>query len=71
MMDVLKITFCLQVRETLRDSVTGEESMKIGHHVDDRGHVIEKRRRNGGQIEERNQYIGISEGTTVIFESLY
>ena len=62
------LPFRLQVRETIRDSATGEESMKIGHHVNERGHVVEKKRRGGGTIEERNQYIGINEGMVAVLK---
>jgi hypothetical protein len=52
-----------ETRRSVRDSMRGEERMSIGHHIGDRGHVIEKRRdRNtGGRIVEQQEFIGLKE----------
>lgn len=53
------------VRETRRshkDSGTGEMRMAIGHHINDRGHVVEKsKNRRTGDQEESQEYINIEE----------
>lgn len=39
----------LQIKETrraLKDSESGLEKMAIGHHIQDRGHVVEKKYNN-------------------------
>ncbi|XP_060084697.1 myeloid leukemia factor 1-like [Ylistrum balloti] len=46
------------VRETqksVRDSESGVEKMAIGHHINDRGHVIEKSRNHRTGQEDRNE----------------
>lgn len=49
-------------RKTVRDSRTGEQSMSIGRHIHERGHVIEKKKNNyTGDEEENNEYINIEE----------
>lgn len=40
-----------ETREMVRDSEKDYEKMAIGHHIGDRGHVIERQKRNG-QMEE-------------------
>lgn len=43
------IMLCLQIKETrraLKDSESGLEKMAIGHHIQDRGHVVEKKYNN-------------------------
>jgi len=59
--EVRKAGRAKETRETIRDSATGEERMKIGHHLDDKSHVIEKKRVRGGHIEEHQQFVGIDE----------
>uniref|UniRef100_A0A915L0A7 Myeloid leukemia factor n=1 Tax=Romanomermis culicivorax TaxID=13658 RepID=A0A915L0A7_ROMCU len=48
-----------ETRSTLRDSSRGVEKMTIGHHIGQRGHVIEKQRVNGGNIEENQRFINV------------
>lgn len=48
-----------ETRSTLRDPTRGVEQMSIGHHIGDRGHVIEKKRVRGGQIEENQQFVNL------------
>lgn len=43
------IMLYLQIKETrraLKDSESGLEKMAIGHHIQDRGHVVEKKYNN-------------------------
>lgn len=53
-----------ETRRSVRDGARGEERMSIGHHIGDRGHVIEKRRdkNSGGRIVEQQEFIGLKEG---------
>ncbi len=47
-----------QVRETrkaVRDSERQMEKMAIGHHINDRGHVITRSRNTGTGEQEENQ----------------
>lgn len=54
-----------QIRETrqaMRDSESGVERLAIGHHIRDRGHVMERsRNRRTGDHEERDDYINLEE----------
>lgn len=45
-----------QTRKCVRDSATGVSKMEIGHHIYDRGHVIERsqNRKNEGVIEKQD-----------------
>jgi len=51
-----------ETRESVRDSRSGLEKMAIGHHIDERGHVI-ARERNAytGQQEQTEDFINIEE----------
>lgn len=53
------------VREThssVRDSASGLQKMSIGHHIQDRGHVMERSRNHYTGAEEQNdEYINIEE----------
>ncbi|KAK3513496.1 hypothetical protein QTP70_015496 [Hemibagrus guttatus] len=44
-----------ETRRTLRDTESGEEKMSIGHHINDRGHVIEKKHNKKTGEREFNQ----------------
>ncbi|KAG9278533.1 myeloid leukemia factor 1 isoform X1 [Astyanax mexicanus] len=44
-----------ETRRSLKDSVSGVEKMSIGHHIQDRGHVIEKKHNNKTGERELNQ----------------
>lgn len=51
-----------ETRHTLRDTSRGLQKMAIGHHIDERGHVIERSRNHyTGEEEENNEYINIEE----------
>ena len=46
----------------MRDSESGVERLAIGHHIRDRGHVMERsRNRRTGDHEERQDYINLEE----------
>ena len=38
--------------------------MAIGHHINDRSHVIEKEMNPTGDLEERQEFINLEEGRT-------
>ncbi|XP_053529532.1 myeloid leukemia factor 1 [Ictalurus punctatus] len=44
-----------ETRRTLRDTESGVEKMSIGHHINDRGHVIEKKHNKKSGEREFNQ----------------
>ncbi|XP_062408980.1 myeloid leukemia factor 1 isoform X1 [Sardina pilchardus] len=44
-----------ETRRSLKDSDSGVEKMSIGHHIQDRGHVIEKKRNHKTGEREFNQ----------------
>lgn len=49
-------------RHTVRDSRTGLQKMKIGRHIQDRGHVMERSKNHyTGDEEENNEFINIEE----------
>lgn len=54
----LNICHCQQIKETRRavkDSESGVEKMAIGHHIHDRGHVVEKKYNKKTGDKELNQ----------------
>ncbi|XP_077294386.1 myeloid leukemia factor-like isoform X2 [Arctopsyche grandis] len=51
-----------ETRQTVEDSRTGTKKMTIGHHIDDRAHVIEREQNvQSGDLEERQEFINIDE----------
>ncbi|XP_067127636.1 myeloid leukemia factor 2-like [Centruroides vittatus] len=51
-----------ETRRSVQDTRTGVQKMAIGHHLQDRGHVIEKsRNRFTGEEDECQEYINIEE----------
>ncbi|XP_039865431.1 myeloid leukemia factor 1 isoform X2 [Simochromis diagramma] len=44
-----------ETRQAIRDSESGLEKMKIGHHIQDRGHVVEKKYNKKTGEKEFNQ----------------
>lgn len=49
-------------KHTVRDSRSGVQKMKIGRHIQDRGHVIERsKNHHTGDQEENNEFINIDE----------
>lgn len=59
-----------ETRKTVRDSAQGIEKMAIGHHINDRGHVIEKSKntRTGDQ-EEKQDFLNIDESDAPTFDN--
>lgn len=41
-----------ETRHMLRDSEKGIEKVAVGHHIGEKAHIIERRKLNGGDIEE-------------------
>lgn len=55
--------------ETVQDSVSGKKKMSIGHHIGERGHVLEKEQNlHTGEREEREELINLDEDETDEFE---
>lgn len=51
-----------ETRSSMRDSRTGMQKMSIGHHIEDRAHVVEKARNHyTGEEEHNDEYINIEE----------
>jgi len=51
-----------ETRSSMRDSRTGMQKMAIGHHIEDRAHVMERSRNHyTGEEEHNNEYINIEE----------
>jgi len=59
------------VRETkkaVKDSESGLQRMAVGHHLGDRGHVIERSHNfRSGEREEKQDFIGLTENDGVAF----
>ena len=54
-----------ETRRTVRDSNTGLEKIAVGHHLNDRAHVIERSRNaRTGEANENQEYINLDEGMT-------
>ena len=64
-----------QVRETrraVRDSERGIEKMAIGHHIHDRGHVIERKRdARTGEQEENQELINLDDGNLLMYYRVF
>ena len=41
-----------ETRQMMRDSEKGIEKVAVGHHIGERAHVIERKKLNGGDMEE-------------------
>lgn len=41
--------------------------MAIGHHINDRSHVIEKEVGADGNLEERQEFVNLDEGLRYVF----
>lgn len=61
--------FSPQIRETrqsMRDSESGLERLAIGHHIGERGHIMERsRNRRTGDREERQDFINLDESESL------
>jgi len=51
-----------ETRRSVQDSRTGVQEMAIGHHLNERGHVVEKKKnRYTGDEEENHEYINLED----------
>uniref|UniRef100_A0A9J7ZBG5 Myeloid leukemia factor 2 n=2 Tax=Cyprinus carpio TaxID=7962 RepID=A0A9J7ZBG5_CYPCA len=58
-----------ETRQTMRDSESGLERMAIGHHIGERGHVMERsRNRLTGDREERQDFFNLEETEAAAFD---
>ncbi|KAM9542809.1 myeloid leukemia factor 1 isoform 2-T3 [Guaruba guarouba] len=58
-----------ETRKALKDSESGLEKMAIGHHINDRAHVIEKSKNSKTGDEEMNQeFINLDENEALTFD---
>lgn len=56
-----------ETRQSMRDSESGLERMAIGHHIGERGHVMERsRNRHTGDREERQDFINLDESESSV-----
>jgi len=59
-----------ETRSSMRDSRTGMQKMAIGHHIEDRAHVMERSRNHyTGEEEHNNEYINIEEEEAPQFDN--
>ncbi|XP_030634437.1 myeloid leukemia factor 1 [Chanos chanos] len=59
-----------ETRRSLRDSESGVEKMSIGHHIQDRGHVIEKKHnRKTGEREFNQDFQNMDETEAQAFDA--
>ncbi|XP_056141993.1 myeloid leukemia factor 2 isoform X1 [Lampris incognitus] len=58
-----------ETRQAMRDSESGLERLSIGHHIGERGHVMERsRNRRTGDREERQDFINLEESEAAAFD---
>lgn len=51
-----------ETKETVKDSRTGLQQIKIGRHINDRGHLKQKKRNAyNGEEEEEDEYVNLDE----------
>ena len=58
------------VKETcqmIRDSERGIEKVAVGHHIGNKAHVIERRKLDGGDMEEIVNLENLDDGIVLIF----
>uniref|UniRef100_A0A5G2QV93 Myeloid leukemia factor 1 n=1 Tax=Sus scrofa TaxID=9823 RepID=A0A5G2QV93_PIG len=68
-MQELQRNFIKETRRALRDSESGLEKMAVGHHLQDRAHVIKKSKNNKTGDEELNQeFINMNESDAHAFD---
>ncbi|XP_005111632.2 myeloid leukemia factor 1 [Aplysia californica] len=61
-----------ETRRTVRDSETGLEKMAVGHHINDRGHVVERSRNaRTGEAHENQELINLDEEEAAPFDQEY
>ncbi|KAM4567255.1 myeloid leukemia factor 1 isoform 2-T2 [Odontesthes bonariensis] len=58
-----------ETRHALKDSASGLEKMKIGHHIQDRGHVVEKKyNKKTGEKEFNQDFQNMDESEALSFD---
>ncbi|GFY48977.1 myeloid leukemia factor 1 [Trichonephila inaurata madagascariensis] len=58
-----------ETRHSVQDSRSGLQKMAIGHHLNDKGHVIEKKKnRYTGDEEENEEFINLEDDETERFD---
>ncbi|XP_006816550.1 uncharacterized protein LOC102805010 [Saccoglossus kowalevskii] len=59
-----------ETKKALRDSALGLEKVAVGHHIDDRGHIVERARyRNTREEREHHNYVNLTEDDGPSFDS--
>jgi len=57
-----------ETRKAVRDSQRGIEKLEVGHHIGDRGHIVERERNlRTGQQHDHADYVGMSEDASADF----
>lgn len=58
-----------ETQKTVQDSRSGVKKMAIGHHIGERGHIIEREQNvHSGQHEERQDFINLEEDQAEDFD---
>ncbi|XP_066475203.1 myeloid leukemia factor 1 isoform X3 [Tiliqua scincoides] len=58
-----------ETRKALKDSESGLEKMSVGHHIQDRAHIIQKAKNNRTGDEELNQeFVNLDEAEAHVFD---
>ncbi|BFZ23278.1 hypothetical protein BsWGS_26317 [Bradybaena similaris] len=61
-----------ETRKAVRDSKSGVEKVYVGHHLNDRAHIIEKSRNNKtGEQNENQEYVNLDEEELQPFDQEY
>ncbi|CAG5129068.1 unnamed protein product [Candidula unifasciata] len=61
-----------ETRKAVRDSQTGVEKVAVGHHINDRAHIIERSRNNRtGEQNENQEYVNLDEEEAQPFDREY
>lgn len=61
-----------ETRRSVQDTQTGLQEMAIGHHLNERGHVIEKKKyRYTGEEEENHEFINLDDGINFLYFDAY
>ncbi|GFO18758.1 myeloid leukemia factor [Plakobranchus ocellatus] len=55
-----------ETRKAVRDTETGVERVAMGHHINDRAHIIERSRNaRTGESNENQDFINLDEGEEI------
>lgn len=58
-----------ETKRTVRDSWTGRQEMQVGHHIQDKAHLVKKSRNAyTGQLEEEEDFVNVEEDDVDRFE---